>query len=173
MNLADLGPLRAPLRHTHCVFIAALNTHVECLETALEKPAGERIRGLSPDDHLSSYLFNVRRRYSDRATKNVAVAVEVFGGRMNYDVGPVRERAKIDRTRECRVYYHRNSALFCQNRDLWNIEDASGGVHRGFHEDHARVLPNSVSPDAALVRVCEAHFDSHRRKLFRKELSRS
>ena len=101
------------------------------------------------------------------------MAVEIFRRGMNDDIGAMRERAAIDRARERRIDHDRDAPLLGEDRQLRNVDHAARRIDRRLHEDHARVLPNRVAPYPPLIRIGEAHLDSHRDELFGEELSRS
>ncbi len=173
MNLADLISSRAPFGDTHRVLVASLHPHVERLEASLEKPAGEGIRGLSPDDHLPPHLFDVGRRASDYATQDVVMPVQIFRRRVNHHVRAIRQRPRVDRARESRIHHKGYAALLGENRDLRDVDHTACRIHRRFDEYHARILPDRVAPHAPLIGIREAHLDSHGDELFGEEFARS
>src|SRR5450759_2046289 len=103
MHLRDLGPTGTPLRDLHRVLVLALHSDIEGLQSALQQPAGERIRGLAPDHHLPANLVYERLVSAHDTGEDVVVSVQIFCCRMDDDVDTVLDRAEVDRTRERRV----------------------------------------------------------------------
>src|SRR5687768_3863458 len=173
MNLSYLRASLAPLGDLQSVLIAARYPHVERLHPPLEQPAGEWIGRLAPHHHLLFHLFHVRRCAGNDATQNIVMAVQVLRCGVDYDVGAVSYRPAVDRTRERRIDYERDSLRLCQDRELNKVEHARRRIHGGFDEDHPRVLTHCLAPYAPLVRIGEAHLDAHRDELLAEKLARA
>ena len=87
----------------HGVFVLALHSHIERLQPALQKPARERIRGLTPDHHLPANLVDERLVPAYDAGKDVVVPIQKLGCRVDDDVDTVLDGTEVDRARKRRI----------------------------------------------------------------------
>src|SRR5689334_14355552 len=161
VNLRELRTFGAPLRDAHRVLVLALHADFQSLQSPLEQPAAERIRRLPPDHHLATHFIDEWLVTADDSGEKVVMTVEKLGRRMNHCVGAVLDRAEVDRTRERRIDYERDSLRMSQALQRVELEHAARGVYRGFEEDHTRILFQSLTPGAWLERIDEGDFDSH------------
>jgi hypothetical protein len=143
----------------------AADAHVERLEAALEKPAGEGVGRLPPHGHLVSHFLDVRVGAEHDAAQHVVVPVEVLRRRVDHHVGAVLDRPEVDRARERRVHDERDSQLVGQEGHRPQVDDAARRVNGRLEEDRPRLLPQSPAPRARLERVDERDTNPEGREL--------
>ena len=168
-----LFALSAPERDAHRILVLSLDAHVERLETALQHPAGKRIRSLAPDDHLLPHFLDVWRGTEYGAAQHVVMAIQELCRRMDHDVRAVLERAKVDWAGKRRIDDERETILLRQVAHGPQIQHAAGWIHRRLEEHRARFLAEPLPPPARLVRIHQRDIDAERRELVREQALRA
>ena len=77
-----------------------------------------------------------------RAADHIAVAVQIFGGRMHHDIGTQRERLLPHRRQEGIVRHHQRPGRGREAANLGDVGDAQERIARGLHPHHPRLFGN-------------------------------
>ena len=170
MNNLHFLALLAPARDAQGILVLAPHAHVQRLEAALQHPAGERVRRLSPYHHLLPHLLDVRRRAEHGTTQHVVMAVEELGRRMDDDVRAMFERTEVDWAGERRVHHQREAVLLRQVTHRPQVQHAARRVHGRLEEHGSRLLPDALAPAAGLMRVHQRDTDAERGEFLGEQL---
>ena len=155
------------------VVVLPAHADVDRLEAALEQPERERVGRLSPDHLLLEHFLDVALGARDDAREHVVVAVEVFRGGVDHDVGAVLDRPEVHRAREGRVHDEREADFLREVGDRPEVEHAAGRVHRRLDEDRARLLAQPLAPRARLERIHQRDVDAVPAELLREQAVRA
>jgi hypothetical protein len=146
-----------PLGHCQPVGVVSLHPQREGAHAPVDQPGGVRIDRLPPHVKQPAHLLDERCRSRHGPGHHVAVAVEVLGGAGDDHVGPVLQRAEVDRAGEGAVHQEREPEFPCHVGDRAQVHHPHERVGRRLHEDRAGGLPHRLAPLPRMRRVGVGH----------------
>ena len=150
-----------------------LHPELERLEALQQDPGVEgRERGAGRAQERGHRIADERFRAGDRAAHHAALAVDVFGRRMNHEIRTELKRALQDRRAEHVVDRKQRACLIRDRGERRDVGDLGHRVRRCLEEEKPRVRPHGAAPFLGLRRRNECGLDAEPAEDVVEELDR-